>query len=364
MTAYECYSVFRFQSILADSSHLLTHTIEQMNNYRSITGLRGVITNLTRNNLFSNTNLSATANYQCHVNKDKSISEGVIEFVSNLDVSKHKILNIRSSLHNSLNQAQVVDMETSEEGQIFFGEVYTKPTVCRTTSDITSTPVAGFQMIGLQRSEDYLKRYLIEFLHEIYPSVVLDFKADVCSSFISSQNIEKARCIHGSHLGNLHVDVCVGSIGCLTDHSDMYTFHLSIDTILSLENQFADKRLVWSPYLTIQPTSPECSNKRCKINIPSLYPPIWIHDLSFWIDTEQPTFQEGAFLELVMNVTQGLVKSVELLDIFCNPHTQRRSHCYRLTYQSCDAVLSEVVANQIQRCLRDCLDKYLPVILR
>ncbi|XP_072094660.1 ferredoxin-fold anticodon-binding domain-containing protein 1 [Mobula birostris] len=95
----------------------------------------------------------------------------------------------------------------------------------------------------------------------------------------------------------------------------------------------------------------------------SLYPPSYTHDVSFWVEPGA----EPAELELhaaARRVSGGSVKTMELIDSFCHPGTNRRSYCYRLTYQSCDRALSYQRALQMQLDFRAELQSAFRVALR
>ncbi|XP_074072757.1 ferredoxin-fold anticodon-binding domain-containing protein 1 [Macrotis lagotis] len=90
----------------------------------------------------------------------------------------------------------------------------------------------------------------------------------------------------------------------------------------------------------------------------SLYPPSYVHDVSFWIDEERG-FDEVEFHTVARAVSQEMITSIQLRNRFQHPQTGRVSLCYRLTYQTCDRALSHQQAimiqnrfrNEIQRCL-------------
>ncbi|XP_051895847.1 ferredoxin-fold anticodon-binding domain-containing protein 1 [Pristis pectinata] len=95
----------------------------------------------------------------------------------------------------------------------------------------------------------------------------------------------------------------------------------------------------------------------------SLYPPSYIHDVSFWVDTDVKP-DELELHALVRRVSRESVRGMKLIDSFCHPQSKRTSYCYRLTYQSCDKALSYQQAFQMQMDLREELQKTLQVILR
>ncbi|KAL4608662.1 ferredoxin-fold anticodon-binding domain-containing protein 1 [Arapaima gigas] len=94
----------------------------------------------------------------------------------------------------------------------------------------------------------------------------------------------------------------------------------------------------------------------------SLYPPVYMHDVSFWVEPEG--FDELAFHSLVRRVSAGTVKEVVLVDRFRHPHMGHASLCYRLSYQSPDRALSHSQASSMQLQLRRLLPGELGVTLR
>ena len=69
----------------------------------------------------------------------------------------------------------------------------------------------------------------------------------------------------------------------------------------------------------------------------SLYPPVYTHHLSFWI---QPTFSLQTFACALRQVGGPLIKLFELIDEFVCHQTGRRSLCYAITYQCLTGSLS------------------------
>lgn len=95
----------------------------------------------------------------------------------------------------------------------------------------------------------------------------------------------------------------------------------------------------------------------------SLYPPVYTHDLSFWAGSDERP-DELEVHAVVRRVSRETVRRMTLIDSFCQPHTERRSRCYRLTYQSCDRALSYGQALQMQLDLREELQKAFQITLR
>ncbi|XP_052044328.1 ferredoxin-fold anticodon-binding domain-containing protein 1 [Apodemus sylvaticus] len=95
----------------------------------------------------------------------------------------------------------------------------------------------------------------------------------------------------------------------------------------------------------------------------SLYPPRFVHDVSFWLD-EKKAFDELDFHTVARAVSQDTVISVQCLDRFQHPETRQVSLCYRLTYQTCDKALTPQVAAAMQSQFRKEIQRQLHVSLR
>ncbi|XP_041030083.1 ferredoxin-fold anticodon-binding domain-containing protein 1 [Carcharodon carcharias] len=95
----------------------------------------------------------------------------------------------------------------------------------------------------------------------------------------------------------------------------------------------------------------------------SLYPPSYLHDVSFWVDGDGK-LDELELHAVVRRVSRDSVKELKLIDSFWHAESKRMSYCYRLTYQSCDKALSYQQALEMQLHLRDELQKRFQVTLR
>ncbi|KAM6334365.1 LOW QUALITY PROTEIN: ferredoxin-fold anticodon-binding domain-containing protein 1 [Alca torda] len=94
----------------------------------------------------------------------------------------------------------------------------------------------------------------------------------------------------------------------------------------------------------------------------SLYPPSYVHDVSFWVpDGEQ--FDEVAFHTIARQVSGETVVSIQLIDSF-QQSEKTESLCYRLTFQSCDKALSRQEVAEMQLLFRKEIKQRLRVALR
>ncbi|EDL25765.1 RIKEN cDNA D630004A14, isoform CRA_c, partial [Mus musculus] len=92
----------------------------------------------------------------------------------------------------------------------------------------------------------------------------------------------------------------------------------------------------------------------------SLYPPCYVHDVSFWVD-EKKAFDELEFHTVARAVSQDTVVSVQYRDRFQHPETRQVSLCYRLTYQTCDKALTPQLAAAMQSQFRKEIQRQLHV---
>nr|XP_023669355.1 ferredoxin-fold anticodon-binding domain-containing protein 1 isoform X1 [Paramormyrops kingsleyae] len=135
---------------------------------------------------------------------------------------------------------------------------------------------------------------------------------------------------------------------------------LNLDLLAAQIFGVTDWRLLWSPdfrFLShFLPSSPGPFRPF------SLYPPTYVHDVSFWVEPD--SFDELAFHSLVRRVSAGAVREATLVDRFRHPHMGHASMCYRLTYQSADRALSYSQALAMQLELRRLLPLELQVTMR
>ncbi|XP_069327007.1 ferredoxin-fold anticodon-binding domain-containing protein 1 [Eulemur rufifrons] len=95
----------------------------------------------------------------------------------------------------------------------------------------------------------------------------------------------------------------------------------------------------------------------------SLYPPCYVHDISFWLD-EKKGFDELEFHTVARAVSQDTVISVQFLSHFQHPKTEQVSLCYRLTYQTCDKALTQQQVTSMQSQFRKEIEQRLHVTPR
>ncbi|KAI7812384.1 ferredoxin-fold anticodon-binding domain-containing protein 1 [Triplophysa rosa] len=135
---------------------------------------------------------------------------------------------------------------------------------------------------------------------------------------------------------------------------------INLDHLATLIFGISDWRLLWSAdprflqHFELNPLGTFCPF--------SLYPPSYMHDISFWMDPDN--FEEMNFHTVVREAACGAVKDVVLVDRFRHPHMGHASLCFRLTYQSSDRALSHSQVLGLQSQLRRLLPLRLHVTLR
>ncbi|XP_037697334.1 ferredoxin-fold anticodon-binding domain-containing protein 1 isoform X2 [Choloepus didactylus] len=95
----------------------------------------------------------------------------------------------------------------------------------------------------------------------------------------------------------------------------------------------------------------------------SLYPPCYVHDISFWLD-EKKGFNELEFHTVARAVSQDTIIAIQFLSRFQHPKTEQVSLCYRLTYQTCDKALTQQQVASMQSQLRKEIQQRLYVTPR
>ncbi|NXT84613.1 FDXA1 protein, partial [Zapornia atra] len=136
---------------------------------------------------------------------------------------------------------------------------------------------------------------------------------------------------------------------------------LNLDLLAMLICGISDWRMLWTSDKRFLSQFPRGELRLFKSF--SLYPPSYVHDVSFWVpDGEQ--FDELAFHTIARWVSGETVISIQLIDSFQQSETGRKSLCYRLTFQSCDKALSRQNVAEMQLLFRKEINKHLGVTLR
>ncbi|XP_053449651.1 ferredoxin-fold anticodon-binding domain-containing protein 1 isoform X1 [Nycticebus coucang] len=136
---------------------------------------------------------------------------------------------------------------------------------------------------------------------------------------------------------------------------------MNLDLLVMLVWSISDWRMLWT-----------FDNRFLKNFVPSkvepfksysLYPPCYVHDISFWLD-EKKGFDELEFHTVARAVSQDTVTSIKFLNCFQHPKTEQVSLCYRLTYQTCDKALTKQQVTSMQSQFRKEIQQRLHVTPR
>ncbi|NWR92673.1 FDXA1 protein, partial [Furnarius figulus] len=136
---------------------------------------------------------------------------------------------------------------------------------------------------------------------------------------------------------------------------------LNLDLLAMLLCGISDWRMLWTWDTRFLQQFPRGELRLFKSF--SLYPPSYVHDISFWVPHGEP-FDEVAFHTIARGVSGEMVISIQLRDTFQQVGTGRSSLCYRLTFQSCDRALSCREAAEMQLRFREQIHQHLGVTLR
>ncbi|XP_055952678.1 ferredoxin-fold anticodon-binding domain-containing protein 1 homolog isoform X2 [Argiope bruennichi] len=172
--------------------------------------------------------------------------------------------------------------------------------------------------------------------------IVMEHRKNFCPSSIKN-NFEIGQIIKFTHLSKMY-----------------YVILLNLETISSIKFHVMDYRI-----LLLQDSyfcNKVCQDSLCLVYRPlSLYPPLYLHDISFWINE---SFSEESLFILAWNIVGELVKSIKLIDIYQDILTKRESRCYRFYYQSFNKALDKEELLKIHLYVRKAIEDNLKIQLR
>ncbi|NWX89084.1 FDXA1 protein, partial [Nothoprocta pentlandii] len=187
---------------------------------------------------------------------------------------------------------------------------------------------------------------------------------DFAASASQITKIQHSICVQTDALGSCEEDFCVGTVGtaCAKSNGLVVVFaSLNLDLLAMLVCGIADWRMLWTSDERF--LSQFLGGELRLFKSFSLYPPSYVHDVSFWVP-ERERFDEVTFHTIARQVSCETVVSIQLIDSFQHSETARKSLCYRLTYQSCDKALSCQEAAEMQLLFRKEIQRCLRVTLR
>ncbi|XP_050012170.1 ferredoxin-fold anticodon-binding domain-containing protein 1 [Alexandromys fortis] len=160
---------------------------------------------------------------------------------------------------------------------------------------------------------------------------------------------------------NLIIGTVVTSITVSHKQQCFVFVSLNVDLLAMLVYDISDWRLLWTfDNRFLKRFAP---GKTARFKSYSLYPPRYVHDISFWLDKKKG-FDDLEFHTMARAVSQDTVISIQFLGRFQHPETEQVSLCYRLTYQACDRALSPQLAAAMQARFRKEVQRQLHVSLR
>merc|ERR1711988_470447 len=139
-----------------------------------------------------------------------------------------------------------------------------------------------------------------------------------------------------------------------------WAFGLGLERLAMVLFGIPDIRLFW-------PEDPRFINQFKAGEITKFVPyskyPVCYKDVSFWIDQEKG-FNNNDFFEIARGIAGDLIESVDLVDEFTHPKTQRASKCFRINYRSMDRSLTNEEVDELQDKIRTQMVDELAVELR
>ncbi|NXL52488.1 FDXA1 protein, partial [Podilymbus podiceps] len=195
--------------------------------------------------------------------------------------------------------------------------------------------VSGFKLnINLQKATSFETTELNDFA--VFESHLSKIQYLICMELDSSGSCEKGSCVG---------IIRIGPYELVSSELVAVFASLNLDLLAMLICGIPDWRMLWTSDTRFLSQFPRGELRLFK-NF-SLYPPSYVHDVSFWVpDGEQ--FDEVAFHTIARRVSGEMVISIQLVDSFRQPETGRKSLCYRLTFQSCDKALSRQEVAEMQ----------------
>ncbi|XP_008934134.1 PREDICTED: ferredoxin-fold anticodon-binding domain-containing protein 1, partial [Merops nubicus] len=218
----------------------------------------------------------------------------------------------------------------------------------------------------------------IQSLHQTVSSVELNMNLQEETNYDTTEQnsfatfdcqlskIHYLMCTRMDPTGSCEKSFCVGTVWTAQDELvssglAVVFASLNLDLLAMLICEILDWRMLWTPDTRFLHQFPRGELRLFKSF--SLYPPSYVHDVSFWLPDGEP-FDEVAFHTIARQVSGETVVSVQLIDSFQQAETGQKSLCYRLTFQSCDRALSCQEVAERQLLLRKAINQGLGVTLR
>ena len=162
-------------------------------------------------------------------------------------------------------------------------------------------------------------------------------------------------------------DTCIMQFGTVERREETFlVFVVFVEPLAMIAFGIEDVRLMWSKSTSFATQMQNFSGKPLKL--PSLFPPVYVHDVSFWCkdqgsarEEELAEFNELELMNLMLKTGEGLssVAEVTCIDKYNCLQKCLVSYCYRIVYCSCDQALSKSQAADMQLQLRSAIARLL-----
>lgn len=134
-----------------------------------------------------------------------------------------------------------------------------------------------------------------------------------------------------------------------------WAFGIGLDRIAMLLFGIPDIRLFWTQD---ERFGKQFSQGHINTFVPYSKHPSIRRDISFWLNPDTKIHANDV-MEIVRSHAGDLAESVQIMDEFLHPKTQRLSHCYRVNYQSMDRTLTNAEIGVIHdKVTNDLTDKF------
>ena len=148
---------------------------------------------------------------------------------------------------------------------------------------------------------------------------------------------------------------------CGLAHTNGWAFGLGLERLAMVLFEIPDIRLFWSEDPRFLNQFSDGQVKKFKPF--SKYPPVF-RDVSFWLPEDGRGFHENDLFEQIRAVGGDMVETVDKIDEFVHPKTQRQSQAYRITWRHMSRTLTDGEVDEMQFAVRDRIGEELSCEVR